>query len=124
MLTMAKLVAVDKGVAWVPLEVYEENLRELVRRLKRSGAKLIWCSTTPVPEGANGRVPGDEARYNAAALRVMLAEGVAVNELCAIVGDPEERLAMGGRARDVHYTGAGSRVLAAAVVKAIEAALP
>ncbi len=120
---MAKLVSVATGKQWVPVEAYEENLKELVRRLKQSGAKLIWCSTTPVPEGANGRVPGDEAKYNAAALRVMQAEGVPVNDLCAFVGDPANRAKLGGKPKDVHYTEAGSRALAGEVVKAIERAL-
>ncbi len=120
---MAKLIAVDTGKQWVPAEQYEQNLKALVQRLKQTGARLIWCSTTPVPEGANGRVPGDEVKYNAAALRVMQAEGVAVNDLCAFVGTPENRAKIGGRPKDVHYTDAGSKVLAAEVVKAIEKAL-
>lgn len=120
---MAKLIPVEKGRQWVPVEQYEPNLKTLVQRLKQSGAKLIWCSTTPVPAGANGRVPGDEAKYNAAALRVMQAEGVPVDDLCAVVGSPERRAAMGGKPKDVHYTDAGSQTLAAEVVKAIEKAL-
>ncbi len=120
---MAKLVPVAAGKQWVPVEEYEANLRVLVHRLKQSGARLVWCSTTPVPEGANGRVPGDEAKYNAAALRVMRAEGVAVNDLCAFVGSPENRAKLGGKPRDVHYTDAGSKALAGEVVKAIEQAL-
>jgi acyl-CoA thioesterase-1 len=120
---MAKLIAVDKGKQWVSVEEYEPNLRKLVQRMKASGAKLVWCSTTPVPDGAGGRVPGDEVKYNAAALRVMQAEGVPVNDLCAFVGSPERRLAMGGKPKDVHYTDAGSKALAGEVVKAIEAAL-
>jgi acyl-CoA thioesterase-1 len=120
---MAKLISVDTGKQWVPVGPYEANLKTLVQRLKKTGARLIWCSTTPVPEGANGRVPGDEKTYNAAALRVMQAEGVAVNDLCACVGTPENRAKMGGRPKDVHYTDAGSKALAAEVVKAIEKAL-
>ena len=45
----------------VPPVEYEKNLRELVKRLKKTGARLIWRNTTPVPEGARGRVPGDSA---------------------------------------------------------------
>jgi len=120
---MAKLISVATGKQWVPVEPYEANLKTLVQRLKKTGARLIWCSTTPVPEGANGRVPGDEKRYNAAALRVMQAEGVAVNDLCALVGTPENRAKMGGKPKDVHYTNAGSKALADEVVKAIEKAL-
>lgn len=120
---MAKLIPVEKGKQWVPVEQYEPNLKALVQRLKQTGAKLVWCSTTPVPAGATGRIPGDEVKYNAAALRVMQAEGVPVDDLCAVVGTPEHRAAMGGKPKDVHYTDAGSRVLAAEVVKAIEKAL-
>ena len=60
----------------VMLPDYEKNLTELVTRLRATGAKLIWCSTTPVPQGAKGRVPGDEVKYNEAAARVMKAAGV------------------------------------------------
>ena len=118
-----KMTDIDKGKQWVPVEQYEPNLKTLVQRLKRTGAKLVWCSTTPVPEGVKGRVPGEEAKYNAAALRVMQAEGVPVDDLCAVVGTPQNRAAMGGRPKDVHYTDAGYRALAAEVVKAIEKAL-
>jgi len=120
---MAKLVAVEKGKQWVPVEQYEPNLKALVQRLKQSGAKLVWCTTTPVPEGAVGRIPGEEVKYNAAALRVMQAEGIPVDDLCAVVGNPQNRTAMGGRPKDVHYTDAGYKTLAAEVVKAIEKAL-
>jgi acyl-CoA thioesterase-1 len=118
-----KITDVAAGKQWVPVAVYEKNLAELVKRLKKTGAKLIWCSTTPVPEGAKGRVPGDEAAYNAAALRVMQAEGVPVDDLCAFVGTPQNRAKMGGRPKDVHYSDAGSRALAGEVVKSIEKAL-
>lgn len=120
---MAKLIPVKTGKQWVPAEPYEANLKTLVQRLKATGARLVWCSTTPVPEGANGRVPGDVAKYNAAALRVMQAEGVPVDDLCAVVGTPENRAKMGGKPKDVHYTDAGSKALAAEVVQAIEKAL-
>ena len=45
----------------VPIDEYEKNLRKLVSRLKKTKAKLIWRSTTPVPEGCKGRVVGDSA---------------------------------------------------------------
>ena len=118
-----KMTDIDKGKQWVPVGQYEPNLKTLVQRLKKTGAKLVWCATTPVPEGVKGRVPGEEVKYNAAALRVMQAEGVPVDDLCAVVGTPQNRAAMGGRPKDVHYTDAGYRALAAEVVKAIEKAL-
>lgn len=120
---MAKMVSYEEGNSWVSLDKYETNLRLLVKRMKKSGATLIWCSTTPVPAGVTGRKPGNEIDYNAAALKVMNAEKVMINDLCAFVGTPEERLAMGGRPKDVHYTEKGSKALAGEVARAIEKAL-
>src|SRR5688500_31492 len=34
------------------VEVYEKILREIVAKLKATGAKLIFATTTPAPEGA------------------------------------------------------------------------
>src|SRR5207245_1524244 len=38
------------GARQVPIETYEKNLAALVTRLKKTGARLIWATTTPVPE--------------------------------------------------------------------------
>jgi hypothetical protein len=108
------------GSIQVPLEEYERNLRQLVERLERTGAKLIWCSTTPVPQGAVGRVPGDELKYNAVAAKVMAEEQVAVDDLYAFAKPQLDTI---GKPADVHYTPEGSRVLATQVARSIEAAL-
>lgn len=116
---------VGKGKAWVTVDQYAENLRAIVQRLKRTGAKLVWCTTTPVPAGAAGRVPGSEVAYNAAALKVMQAEGVPVNDLHAFVGTGEQRLANGGRPNDVHYKNGdpGYKSLAREVLRSVDKAL-
>jgi lysophospholipase L1-like esterase len=62
---------------------YEKNLRTLVARLKRTGATLIWASTTPVYEGEPGRINGDETAYNAVAAKIMKENGVIINDLHA-----------------------------------------
>ena len=115
-----KMTEVDKGKQWVPVGDYEKNLRELVQRLKKTNAKLIWCTTTPVPECVHGRVPGDEVKYNAAALRVMQAEGVPVNDLYAFVQPQRAQI---GKPKDVHYTVNGYQILACKVALAIAQAL-
>lgn len=104
----------------VSLDHYAANLRALVKRLKQTGAKLIWCTTTPVPEGAAGRVPGDELKYNVIAARVMEEQHVAVNDLYAFA---QPRLAKIQLPADVHFTPEGSRVLAGKVAESILAAL-
>ena len=69
------------GGRQVPLEVYEKNLQVLVARLKKTGARLIWATTTPVPAGKQSpmRETADVAKYNAAARRVMDANGIGVD---------------------------------------------
>ena len=58
------------GKPQVPLAAYEKNLEKLVVRLKKTGAKLIWRNTTPIPPGSKGRYVGDSLKYNEAATRV------------------------------------------------------
>lgn len=115
------LVDPADGPRQVDPDSYRDNLRAIVRRLKQTGARLIWCTTTPVPAGSKGRVPGDEMAYNAVAAEVMREEGVEINDLHAFAAP---RMAEIGKPADVHYTEAGSRALAAEVARRIEAALP
>ncbi|HUT35103.1 MAG TPA: SGNH/GDSL hydrolase family protein [Planctomycetota bacterium] len=114
------LVAIEKGKQQVPIDQYEKNLDELVARLEKTGAKLIWASTTPVPKGAQGRVPGDEVKYNEAAKRVMDKHGVAINDLYAFAFPRLDTIQM---EKNVHFMRAGSVELAKQVVAAILQAL-
>ena len=85
-------------------ETYRNNLDALVRKLKGTGARLIWASTTPVPEGAGGRIPGDEVKANTIAAEVMKEHGVEVNDLYAYV---LPHLAEYQQPRNVHFTDEG-----------------
>ena len=78
------LVPVSEGKQQVPPADYEKNLEELVTRLQKTGAKLIWCQTTPVPEGATGRIRGDEVTYNEIATRVMNRHNIAIDDLYTV----------------------------------------
>lgn len=104
----------------VPPAEYEKNLRKLVARLKETGATLIWCATTPVPEGAAGRVVGDSVKYNAIAAKVMQDNDVAIDDLYAF-SLPKLKEIM--RPANVHFTPDGSKQLAEQVVATIQAAL-
>jgi acyl-CoA thioesterase-1 len=104
----------------VALADYEKNLAELVKIMQATGAKLIWCSTTPVPEGADGRIKGDELKYNEAAARVMKAAGIPTDDLHAhAAAKPDAQLPA-----NVHYTPEGSRYLAEKVAAVITDYLP
>ena len=103
-----------KGMISTPLPEYEKNIEKLVIRLKKTGATLIWASTTVVPEGEAGRVMGDDIKYNTAAAHVMKKHGVAINDLHKLSASfaPD----MFTKPGDVHYTPKGSAKLAEQVV--------
>ncbi len=111
------------GKRLVSPEDYEKNLRELVRRLKATNAKLIWCATTPVPEGDvnPGRKNSDVIAYNAIARKIMDENGVAIDELYEFALPKLKEIQL---PNNVHFSPAGSAVLAKQVVASIEAALP
>ncbi len=104
----------------VAIDDYTANLDKLVERMKKTGAELIWCTTTPVPSGSRGRVPGDSARYNAAALKVMQKHGVVVDDLYAFA---KPRLAEIQRPANVHFSPEGSKALAEEVARSVLKAL-
>ena len=101
---------------------YEANLRKLVARMKQTGATLVWCTTTPVPEGDPNppRTFHDVIDYNTLAAKVMSDEKVATNDL---FGFAQPKLAEIQNRNDVHFSAKGSRVLAEQVAKEIRAAL-
>ncbi|MGQ9649533.1 MAG: glycosyl hydrolase family 28 protein [Phycisphaerae bacterium] len=98
------------------LEQYRDNLEKLVLRLKASGARLIWASTTPIPEGAAGRIKGQEIEFNAAAREIMDKHGVMVNDLHTWVAPHLTRYQ---QKADVHFTREGSKFLAEKVARRI-----
>jgi acyl-CoA thioesterase-1 len=112
---------VDVSGGWqVPAEQYEKNLEALVAKLEATGAKLIWGCTTPVPEGAGGRIPGDEIKANAIAERVMKRHGIPMDDLYAHV---LPRLGQYQRPANVHFTPEGYDFLATRVAQSILDAL-
>lgn len=117
----ASELATDPPQATV--EVYEKHLREIVAKLKATGAKLIFATTTPVPDGAMKvyRTDTDAVRYNEAALRVMKKNNIVVNDLYAFAKPQIKDIQI--QPANVHFTGKGSEALGAEVVKAIRAAV-
>ena len=110
------------GKRQVEPEDYEKNLRTLVARMKATGAKLIWATTTPIPEGdlVPSRKFGKVPEYNAIAKKVMTENGVAIDDLHTAI---TPRLAELQNAKDVHYKPEGYAFLAKQVAASIEAAL-
>jgi acyl-CoA thioesterase-1 len=115
-----KNAPVDQGRQQIPIDQYEKNLDEMVVRLKKTGAKLIFANTTPVPDGTKMRVEGDAKVYNVTAERVMKKHGVPVNDLYSFSMARLEKIQ---RPANVHFFPEGSRLLGEQVTKYIVQAL-
>lgn len=113
-------------------EAYARRLDLLVTRMKKTGARLIWATTTPVcrePEQTMRKrfhqtvqiTPGQQQKYADAAMAVMRKHDVFVNDLYAHILPtiPQHGVA----ADDVHFNAAGSDHLAKKVISALEEAL-
>jgi acyl-CoA thioesterase-1 len=105
----------------VSLADYDKNIRKLVARLKKTGATLVWCNTTPVPEGVSpSRKNSEVLEYNAVAAKIMTENKIATDDLYTFANDRLEKIQ---RPKNVHFSPAGSKVLAGQVAKSILQAL-
>jgi hypothetical protein len=104
------------------LATYTANLKVLVKQLKATDAKLIFATTTPYPKGVKPcRLPENAAKYNAAALNIMKANNIQLNDLYSLALPKLETLQ---RRRNVHFEKEGSKLLAEQVTAIIQSALP
>jgi acyl-CoA thioesterase-1 len=83
---------------------YDKNLRALVARLKATGAKLVFGTTTPIPEGW-GDVPG----YNVIAQKIMKENNIPVADLYTAM---LPHVAEDQIPKDVHFNLTGYALLA------------
>ncbi|MDO6597938.1 SGNH/GDSL hydrolase family protein [Oceanihabitans sp. 2_MG-2023] len=112
------------GIQVSSLKVYEKNLRDIISYLKNTypKAKLIFATTTPVPEGEPGRVAGDAIKYNAVAIKVMKDyPEVIVNDLYTFSVPILKEYAK--KPGDVHYKAEGSRLQGIQVAEKIANAI-
>jgi len=105
----------------VPLDLYERNLTKLVDKLEKTGAVLIWATTTPIPKGTETRIHGDAVKYNAVAAKVLQDHSsIRIDDLYTFALG---RLASIQKPADVHYTTDGYAVLGAEVARSVQLAL-
>jgi acyl-CoA thioesterase-1 len=94
---------------YVSVDEYEQNLHAIVAILRKTGAKLVFGTTTPIPNSlAEKYVENSELPYNEVAKKVMKEERVSVVDLWAAV-KPEQKTLQGPR--NVHFERSGSEVL-------------
>lgn len=117
------LKIMEDGKRQVEPAAYEQNLRTLVARMQATGAKLIWATTTPIPDGELNppRQFGQVQEYNAIAARVMTERGIPTDDLNAHITPEFTKLSI---PKDLHYTKEGSEFLAKKVAEEITKALP
>jgi len=108
----------------VELAPYEANLREIVRRVRSTGATIVFANTTPIEDARHAkrgagfdRTEADVQRYNGVAERVMRDTGVTVHDLHWLVRHHDAGKMLG--ADGTHYTPAANEVLAEAVADCI-----
>ena len=99
---------------------YRENLTKLVDAMEKTGAKLIWASTTPIMSRKGDRFE-DIKKLNAVGEEIMKERKVAINDLYAFVLPNAGKLQGGDK---VHFTAQGSSELAKKVSDKILEALP
>lgn len=71
--------------ALTDLDEYEVNIRRIINELKRTGAKLIFATTTPVAEDLSERSNFEIEKYNHRAVEIMRELNIEVNDLYSAV---------------------------------------
>ena len=105
----------------VPLAEYTQRLESLVERMKATGAKLMWATTTPIPDNPSAGYSNQSIiERNQAAAALMSKHGVLTDDLFTAI---TPRLATLQNPNDVHFTPAGYDALGEQVAAAILAAL-
>jgi len=104
-----------------PISDYTQRLEQLIERMKKTGAKLIWASTTPIPDNpAHNQTAASIVERNQAAAVLMKKHGIATDDLFAAI---TPHLAEMQNPNDVHFNAKGYDFLGETVAKAIEAAV-
>ena len=99
---------------------YEERLEKIVARLQKTGAKLVWASSTPIPKDDAKKLTPESIVDNAIAARVMQKHGIAVDDLFTII---TPHLATAQTPHDAHFTSKGYQLLGGQVAESIKASL-
>lgn len=104
-----------------PAADYTQRLEQLIERMKKTGAKLLWASTTPIPDDLpKKQTAASIVEKNAMAAELMRKHGIVTDDLFAAI---TPHLAEMQNPNDVHFNAKGYDLLGETVAKAIEAHL-
>ena len=97
---------------------YAANLDSLIRLIKSlTKAKLLFVSTSYVPEGEAGRFAEDGPIFNAAAFGIMKKHRVPVNDIYELSKEVHKDHSTGSD--NVHYTKEGYELLAEKIIEGL-----
>ena len=104
-----------------PLVDYTKRLEELLERLEKTGAKIVWASTTPIPDDpAKKQSAASIVERNLAAAMLMKKRGHSIDDLFSEISPKLDTLQ---NPNDVHFNAAGYDFLGAQVAVSILAVL-
>jgi len=100
-----------------PISDYTQRLEQLIARIKQTGAKLVWASSTPIPDMPEAKqTAASMVERNAAAAEVMKKHGIAIDDLFTAMTPQLQEFQP---ANDVHFTAAGYDFLGEQVAASI-----
>ncbi len=97
-------------------EAYKANLEKVVAELKKTGAKLVFATTTPFKD-KDGKLTDTAAKFNAVAKEVMKAQGIPVDDLFSVIEPDFDKLV---NKDGVHYQPEGSKRLGKQVASVLQ----
>jgi hypothetical protein len=109
----------DTGI-FTPKEEYLTELGRILTELRKTGAVIIWASTTPVTPRHGYCRNKDIDEYNGIASEFMKSEGIEINDLNSLLRNNIEGFICED---NIHLNADGREVCANAVAKAIESHL-
>jgi hypothetical protein len=112
------------GSQIIPIGTYKENLHEICSYLLSvyRNSKLIFATTTPVPEGEPGRAPSDVLTYNEAAREVLSTyQEIDINDLYGFTKPNFDAWVI--RPGNVHYNPVGQTEQGKRVAQVIDETL-
>lgn len=104
-----------------PLADYAKRLEELLERMEKTGARVVWASTTPIPDDPNKKQSSASiVERNEIAATLMEKRGHPVNDLFSKV---TPKLDVLQNQNDVHFNAAGYDFLGTQVAASLLAEL-
>lgn len=104
-----------------PVADYTQRLEQLVHRMQKTGARLVWAGTTPIPDDpSKGQRAASIVERNAAAAELMKKHDIAIDDLFGAI---TPHLAEMQNPNDVHFNAKGYDFLGRTVARAVETVL-